>query len=182
MCQASNRACTPSYLAALWTVFNSKIRVEDVFNATFDGVQSDPCPRCGQTGRIPDGVYSFISDAAEVIDSSILRHIQAQELIDLVRRMAADPSVTREQVADAVAEKAPGLGQVLTKYLVPRSAADFYAMLTLLLTLLSLLLPHIQGDHPSGPTTEIINQVINNCVTNPPLHRSGHVPEFVPSW
>jgi hypothetical protein len=61
-----------------------------------------------------------------------------------------------------------GLDQVLTKYLVPRSAAGFYAMLMLLLALLALLLPHIQGDHSSGSTTETINQVINNCVTGPP--------------
>lgn len=159
----------PAICQTCGTVFASQFQVDNSFGSTFAGCQSGPCPCCGQVGRIPDGTFNFIGDAAEVIESSTIDSGGLQELIDLVRRMAVDPSVTPEQVADAVAEKSPTLGPVLAKYLVPRSSADFYAMLAVLIALLGLLITFTQGDHHSAPTTEIINQVINNCVNNPPL-------------
>lgn len=159
----------PAVCQRCGTVFPSEYRVDNSTGITFAGNLSGPCPRCGRMGRIPDGMFNFIGDAAEVIESSDIATDRLQELIDLVRGLATDPSITPEQVVDAVAEKAPGLNPVMRKYLAPQSAADFYAMLAVLIALLTLLLAISQAGHSLPQTTEVINQVINNCVNNPPL-------------
>jgi hypothetical protein len=98
-------------------------------------------------GRIPDGLFSFIGEAAEAIESSDITASRLQELIDLVHGLATDSSMTPERVADAIAEKAH-LGTLLKKYQVPQFAADFYAMSAVLIGLLALLLGMMaQGQH-----------------------------------
>jgi hypothetical protein len=167
----------PAICQTCGTIFRSGFWVDDSINVTMSGNLAGPCPQCGQMGRIPDGLFNFIGEAVEVIESPGITTSRLQELIDLVRGLAIDSSMTPEQVADAVAEKAPGLGAVLKKYLVPQSAADFYAMLAALIGLLTLLLAMMtQGQQAAPHTTEIINQVINNCVNNSPLPPIGPTP------
>jgi hypothetical protein len=161
----------PAICQTCGTIFRSGYSFENSTNITMSGNLVGPCRQCGQMGRIPDGLFNFIGDAAEVIESSDITTSRLQELIDLVHGLATDSSMTPEQVADAVAKKAPNLGAVLKKYLAPQSAADFYAMLAALIGLLALLLAMMaQGHHATPQPTEIIiNQVITNCVNNPPL-------------
>ena len=161
----------PAICQTCGTIFLSGCSFENSTNITLSGNLSDPCPQCGRMGRIPDGLFNFIGEAAEAIESSDITTSRLQELIDLVHGLATDSSMTPERVADAVAETAPSLGMLLKKYLVPQSAADFYAMLAALIGLLALLLAMMAQGQPATPqTTEtIINQVINLCVNNPPL-------------
>jgi hypothetical protein len=75
-------------------------------------------------GRTPDGLFSFIGEAAVAIESSDITTSRLQELIDLVHGLATDSSMTPERMADAITEKAPSLGTLLKKHLVPQSAAS----------------------------------------------------------
>lgn len=160
----------PAICQSCGMVFPSQFRTDNSTHITFVGCGSGPCPRCGQVGRVPDGMYNFIGDAAEVVESSAITTDQLQDLIDLVRRLATDPTVSAEHAAEAVNQQAPVLGPVLKKYLVPQSPADFYAMLAVLIALLGLLLATHEGRQTRSQTTEvIITQVINGCASNPPL-------------
>ena len=138
----------PAICQTCGTIFLSGCSFENSTNITLSGNLSDPCPQCGRMGRIPDGLFNFIGEAAEAIESSDITTSRLQELIDLVHGLATDSSMTPERVADAVAETAPSLGMLLKKYLAPQSAADFYAMLAALIGLLALLLGMMaQGQH-----------------------------------
>lgn len=36
-------------------------------NVTFNNKTVSPCPRCGGTGTVPDGVYNFFDNAIELV-------------------------------------------------------------------------------------------------------------------
>ena len=129
-------------------------------------------------GRIPDGLFSFIGEAAEAIESSDITTSRLQELIDLVHGLATDSSMTPERVADAIAENPrPGHAveevpstAVRSRLLRDAGCADRVAGLA-------------TGDDGPGAacdgrhaTETIINQVINLCVNNPPLPPIGQHP------
>ena len=73
----------PAICQTCGTIFRSGNSFENSTNITRSGNLSGPCPQCGRMGRIPDGLFSFIGEAAEAIESSDITTSRLQELIDL---------------------------------------------------------------------------------------------------
>jgi len=40
---------------------------ENSYNVIFDHKTAGPCPRCGGTGHVPDGVYNFFDNVIELV-------------------------------------------------------------------------------------------------------------------
>ena len=76
-------AALPAICQTCGTIFRSGNSFENSTNITRSGNLSGPCPQCGRMGRIPDGLFSFIGEAAEAIESSDITTSRLQELIDL---------------------------------------------------------------------------------------------------
>ena len=47
--------------------FPSDAVAENSTNVTFENKAIGPCPRCGGTGHVPDGVYNFSENVIELV-------------------------------------------------------------------------------------------------------------------
>ena len=47
--------------------FPGELVAENSTNVTFDNKTVSPCPRCGATGHVPDGVYNFSENVIELV-------------------------------------------------------------------------------------------------------------------
>lgn len=96
-----------------------------------------PCPRCGGMGEVPRFEY---------VGPGLVRELSGPKSPERLRRLAElfnSALTTRAEPADvaaAVRAEAPECEGLARRLLVPRSAADFYTLLALLLALISLLL------------------------------------------
>ena len=153
-------------------IFPSGFSVDNVTNASFDGCESGPCPRCGSMGRIPDGVFNFIGGTVEVLSApaaSIADYTRLQQIL----RDARARKESAAAVADRIRNEAPqfsGLGDLL-----PRSTSELYAFLALIVAIITLVVQLKQGQQKAPTIT--INQVLNQVFVTPPSGVSPTLPE-----
>lgn len=157
----------PAICQKCGAVFPSGYRVDNVINTQFVGNTASPCPRCGSVGRIPDGTFTFVDNAVEVIRASNITTSELQSLIDLVNDWIKDPSISRDQVTEEIRKRAPVLAPLLAA--LPHDRNEWYAFLTLLATLLTIWLTFQSMHQPPPPTIEIFNQVIQTSGNKPPF-------------
>jgi len=64
-----------------------------------------PCPNCGGTGHIPDGIYSATTDTIRVMVTTA-KSAESLRLLAQILRRARDQSATREELAKSL-DQAP---------------------------------------------------------------------------
>jgi hypothetical protein len=125
------------------------------------------CPECGGTSRILAGAYNIVGDTLELIQGPE-RTVSELERLREILRVARESGARAEEVRSTVEHEFPDWGQALGKLLVPKTPADFYALLAVIIMTLEMVL----GDKQSGQTTNIeADQIINNIVVQeaPPV-------------
>lgn len=139
-------------------------------NVQIENSRYSPCPACGGTGRILDGLYEFAGDALRSFTATTpYSALHIQRLIRVVKR-AQRGEATAQDIADSIQRDAPDLAAVAQRLLVPKTAGDFYAMLAVLLAILLYLLTH--GDNTMSTedvekvTHDVVEQVMNE---KPPM-------------
>ena len=133
---------------------------------------SNPCPACGGTGRVLSGVYNIVGDTLELLRGP--EHTVSE--LDWLRE-ARESGASAEEVGSTLRREFPGWGPKLAKLLVPKTPADFYALLAVILAAISVILQARQA----GQTTNIeANQVINNTIVQDALATPGQ-PSVAPS-
>ncbi len=150
-------------------VFPSGLFVEDVRNLWMSGNKAGPCPSCGAMGSIPDGLYDTVGDSLRIVTS------WAPEDRDRFATTLADAQQAgdRDAAAEAIST-APGLAEVAAR-IVPRDAAQFWAFIACLLTLLQML-----GVGRSEPSvnineTRVVERVMERLApTVPEPQRPAH--------
>jgi hypothetical protein len=132
-------------------------------------VESAPrvCPECGAHAQVLGGSYHVAKDTIELLQGPE-RTISELERLREILRVARESGAAPEEVKNTVEHEFPGWGPALAKLLVPKTPADFYALLAVILMALEMVL----GDKQSKQTTNIeAEQVINNIVVQeaPPV-------------
>lgn len=146
----------PAFCDSCGTAFNSGIAVDNSRNISFVGNIVGPCPRCGGVGHVPDGVFNFVGNTIEILSAP-------QRTFDELSRLARIIEEAREEQAppDAVVQKIrqqlPALAGLAD--LLPRTPADLYAFLTLIIAVLSLMTQGGRNERP--PTNITVNQSIS---------------------
>lgn len=108
-------------------------------------------------GHIPDGVFNFVGNTIEIL-SAPQRTLDELSRLTKIIHEAREKHEPPEVVAQKIREEVPALAG-LADLLVPRTPADLYALLGLILLVLTLIR---QGGQSGSKSTNItVNQTIN---------------------
>jgi hypothetical protein len=120
-------------------VFASGLVADESTDITIIGFRTT-CPYCGGSGGIPDGSYDFIGDTIQVLAANPYSRERLERVRTILDELRSAGSNTSEEVVAALEEEAPELARIVRDHLVPRTPADLYALLTLLLGIVTLIL------------------------------------------
>jgi hypothetical protein len=112
-----------------------------------------------------EGTISVTGNVIRILQATpvtIEQLARLQELLKNANRNRQSP----EEVAAAVTRESPHLAELAKQLLIPRTASDFYALLTFLIVVIGMLRDEPQKVHEDR--SQIINQVIEQVYTNPP--------------
>jgi hypothetical protein len=141
-------------------------------------VESAPriCPNCGRTAHILGGAYHIAEDTIELLQGP-KRTVSELEQLREILRSAKERSAPVEEVQTALRREFPEWGSTLAKLLVPKTPAELYALVAVILMALDMIL----GAKQTGQTTNIeADQVINNITVEQAPPNPGQ-PPVVPS-
>jgi hypothetical protein len=114
------------------------------------------CPYCGGQAVVPQGAYEFIEEAERVIADWTPN--QRRRLSDRIQR--AQSARNRRAATEAITAE-PGLKGLARRYLAPKNAGEFWALVAVLVTLLGIGVGVIVQD---GNSTETVNQTVNEKI------------------
>jgi hypothetical protein len=157
----------PAICRTCGTVFESGIVAENSHNISFVGSTAGPCPNCGGTGEIPDGVYDFVGDTVRVVASSGYSHAQLQKIATLLiqARAAGMPAA---DVATALEDEAPELAVIAKRLLVPKTPADLVAWLTLLLLVVQMFMAKPSSGLSERDVERMTEQAVERAIQSAP--------------
>ena len=137
-------------------IFPTGFDISNSTNVSFSGCSAGPCPVCGGTGHIPDGVYNFIGNTIEFLSGPERSLIELRKLASILER-AKNNNFDSKSIGREVDKEIPELSSI--KDLLPTNRAELYGFITILLTIISLIMSQTQS---SSSSKIEINTVINN--------------------
>lgn len=137
-------------------IFPSGFSAINSTNISFSNCRAGPCPVCGGTGHIPDGVYNFIGNTIEFLSGPERSLIELRKLASILER-AKNNNFDSKSIGREVDEEIPELSSI--KDLLPTNRSELYGFITILLTIISLIMSQTQSSNSSKIE---INTVINN--------------------
>ena len=154
----------PAICSKCGQVFNSGFALEGNVTITMEGCSSGPCPRCGNTGNIPNGIYNFIDGMLSLLKEN---NYSKPELIYLTNELnkVKEDKATLEEVAAEITGASSKFSKVVE--LLPQGReerrSDFQFWITTIISILMFL----TTAKPSTPSIEnninIINNIMYNC-------------------
>lgn len=105
---------------------------------TFENVMVGPCPYCGKTGHIVDGVYEITQGATRLLASQLTaRELRAlRAILVSAQQTGESPQETAKQIAEKV-PKASSIAPLLTQEV--GTAAQLLALIVAVITLILTL-------------------------------------------
>jgi hypothetical protein len=101
------------------------------------------CPRCGwMQARVLEGTMNVFEDTIQILRGTNATPAQFARLRELLQN-AQQKQQPPEEVAAAVKRELPNFGALAKQLLVPKTPADFYSLLLVLIALTE------RGDHPT---------------------------------
>jgi hypothetical protein len=149
----------PAVCDSCGAFFPSPIEASNAINITFSTVAVGPCPHCGGSGHVPDGTYNFIGNAIQFL-SGPARSASDLERLAAILRSARQREASAEDIRKQIANEVPELQSIAD--LLPKTRAELYAFIGIILAILTLLLGALRKGEPSKIE---INQVINQITT-----------------
>lgn len=151
----------PAFCNTCGAVFASGFNFENAIGVSFAGCGAGPCPRCGGTGHIPDGVFNFIGNTIEILSAPGRTIAELTRLAEILKDAKAKAE-TREEVASRIKKEVPTLSKL--GELLPENRGELYGFLAVVLAAIQLF-----TQSPSGPSTTIVNvtQVIQQVTESP---------------
>ena len=110
-----------------------------------------PCPKCGGTGNVPDGLYNLMDDTLTVVQSAGLPPTTLQNLISLLESLSRG-EITEEQVAERVEDEVPDLAPIVNVYLQKPDRLRWIMVLIAVLTVL------MQGPGTINDVSELLHE------------------------
>jgi SEC-C motif-containing protein len=152
-----------------------------VLEATFtvgEDVPVSDCPECGTHARILGGVYNVVGDTLELLqgpEHTVSELERLREILRIARESGASP----QEVGSTLQREFPEWGWALAKLLVPRTPADFFALLNLIVAVVGVLLVLKQeGQDTNAKPDQIINNI---TVVQEAPQDPGQQPVIAPS-
>ena len=157
----------PAFCDSCGTAFNSGFFVENATNITFAGNRSGPCPRCGGTGHVPDGVFNFIGNTIQILSAP---ERTVSELLGLARilREARAEGKNKEQVTARIEKELPSLS-ALAKIL-PTNKNELYGFLGVVIAAVALYTQ--SGDKLPSQNTVNVTQIVQLVTNEQPQSRN----------
>jgi hypothetical protein len=174
---ASNRIFSPDRTSAgLLRYVRDGIQIGIAFQGvvkevTLRDCKSGPCPKCGGTGHVPDGIYDFVGNVLSVLAAPERTIAELTRLREVLRR-SQKMRESREGAATRVEREVPvfaRIGEELRKAPIATTTAAVVLILTAIQTFLAL------RDSPKSPDV-VVNTVINNYAATLPPTASGQKP------
>jgi SEC-C motif len=153
----------PAFCNSCSTPFNSGFFVEDSFHMSFSGCTAGPCPKCGDTGHIPDGIFNFVDSTIQVLSAPQRTIVELLALRRILEEAKAK-SETKDQVTARIEREVPGLA--LLARLLPENKNELYGFLGVTLTAIALY-----TQSPERPPAQIVvnvTQVVQAAVAEVP--------------
>ena len=140
-------------------IFPSMVNLQKgVTNITFEHCTSMPCPKCGGTGKILDGVYRNILGAVEVFIGQ--QNINDLKLLLEVLELARKKQWSQEEVISNIKKKTPMFVK-LAEYFV-KYRTDLYAFLTIFIMIINMLINSGKSNFTKDELLQHIEVTINN--------------------
>jgi hypothetical protein len=121
-----------------------------------------PCPYCGSMGKIPDGIYSALTNTAQLLASGNILPPNIRQLISLLKS-SVDKKDDSESISKQIKENLPELSSV-TNFL-PKTRNELYAFITVLIALATLILNTCKSETSRLTVTNInLNLLVNQAI------------------
>jgi hypothetical protein len=117
-------------------VFRSSIVAESVTKLTLVGIGAGPCPVCGGSGHIPDGVFTFVGNTIRILSAPQRTIDELSRLAEILRK-AREKKEAPEAVAQKIRDELPNLADLAD--LLPRTRTELYAFLALIVAVITLI-------------------------------------------
>ncbi len=117
-------------------------------SVSMENVSVSPCPHCGGTGQVPDGLYELQSNATRYLGA--LKANELRTLLDVVQdaqRHTLDADIVAARIEHEVPSASP-----IADLVKNSGTGGLAAWLTLLVALIGLLLPLVQ--HQDKPLSQ----------------------------
>ena len=148
-------------------IFPSGFSASNATNISFSNCRAGPCPVCGSTGHIPDGIYNFIGDTIELLSGPQRSVVELKKLASILER-ARDNNANPQTVGKEIDESVPELSSL--KDWLPKTRSELYPFIIMLLAVVTLITNQIQSGKPSNVE---INTVINNVYHQTPVAQNS---------
>lgn len=127
--------------------------------AAFENVGVGPCPHCGGDCDVLDGGDSFLDGTISFLSAPDRTVSELQCLASILRRAKSRGESVRT-VAAEIQKDLPSVSSLIQAF--PTNRAEFYACITIMIAMLSLLL---EADQKNRKRTITANQVMNHIHT-----------------
>ena len=143
----------PAVCKTCGTIFASPFEIAaGVRNVQFVGPgEISPCPKCGGSGTIPNGVYSALNETSLAFTTGKVSAEDLERFLGLLKS-ARERDAAPEQVADSIKAEVPELSKVADA--LPKTRSELYAFLAVLIALVSVLLNTCQSDKSRSKLSE----------------------------
>jgi hypothetical protein len=122
-------AMIPAGCRSCGSVFGaSNIFGGDMIDLQLTNVGVGPCPKCGGTGNVPDGVYNLRDDTVEVVQSAGIPPNVLQGIVGMLEALQHGQAST-DQVLAEVEREAPALRDAVERALAHPNTAVWVAIL-----------------------------------------------------
>lgn len=152
----------PAYCDTCGTVFSSGIFIENATNVTLEGNKAGPCPTCGGWGSVRNGVFNFIGNAIEVLNSPARTSKELQRFSEILIT-ATNEQMTLEQIEDEIQKELPEFNTLLSFL---RSIQTKFPNLALWINTLVMIIAMSSAGAEEPTQKPEITQVINNIYLN----------------
>jgi SEC-C motif len=153
----------PAFCDSCGTIFQSAFEI-NAQHTTFINCGSGPCPKCGGSGHIPDGIYNFIGNTIELLSGPSRTVSELQRLAEILNQ-ARNRKKSIEEVSERIEKELPWFSSL--KDLLPKSRTEFYPFIGIVIAVVGLIIGQLKQDQPPKVT---VNQVVNIICQEPAIH------------
>lgn len=146
----------PAFCDTCGTIFSSGIFVENG-SISFSGNKSGPCPKCGNMGHIPDGVFNFVSNTIQVLSAT---QRTKEDFISFTKILkdAQEKKYSSDEFIEKVKQNIPEFSSITN--LLPKNRSELYGFIALLLTIIQIFMQSSEKPSQNITNNININQVI----------------------
>lgn len=137
------------------------VQAGGVATVSFVNSRVGPCPSCGGTGLIPDGLYEVTNTLVRRL--SDVRVDDLVRLRDILRESQQKPRVAPDEVVDQIEQAVPAVSGL--RALLSQGGTPLATWITLLLMIVTMLLDRCEADDEKEALSEDqVEQIVQDAL------------------